>query len=205
MANFHTNLFVVAANEQDMLKVLKLSARNFAACADTTQFSLENFEQYGSVSALYRQLKGYFEGWYEYALSGVSGGTETGAVTWGVNELGRKALSGGSERLTSYYRNRTGNPDLEISVVNAPTARPLSDSADVRLDEYAGTFVLSLGYSTAWEPNSGDVDAFFTLLEAGDYGVAFLDADEGIVTWRCLHLTASIMVAGRSGTLILPR
>ena len=192
MANFHTNLFVVAANEQDMLKVLKLSARNFAACADTTQFSLENFEQYGSVSALYRQLKGYFEGWYEYALSGVSGGTATGAVTWGVNELGRKALSGGSERLASYYRNRTGNPDLEISVVNAPTARPLSDSADVRLDEYAGTFVLSLGYSTAWEPNSGDVDAFFTLLEAGDYGVAFLDADEGdsyseVSTFNGLH------------------
>lgn len=192
MANFHTNLFVVAANEQDMLKVLKLSARNFAACADTTQFSLENFEQYGSAPALYRQLKEYFEGWYEYALSGVSGGTATGAVTWGVNELGREALSGGSERLASYFGNLTGNPDIEISVVNAPTARPLSDSADVRLDEYAGTFVLSLGYSTAWEPNSGDVDAFFKLLEAGDYGVAFLDADEGdsyleVSTFNGLH------------------
>lgn len=179
MANFHTNLFVVAANEQDMLKILKLSARNFAACADTTKFSLENFERYDSAPALYRQLKEYFEGWFEYALSGVSGGAEVGSVTWGVNELGREALSGGSERLASYFGNLTGNPDIEISVVNAPTARPLSDSADVRLDEYAGTFVLSLGYSTAWEPNSGDVDAFFKLLEAGDYGVAFLDADEG--------------------------
>lgn len=192
MANFHTNLLVVAANEQDMLEVLKLCAHNFLACADTTHFHLQNFEQYESANELYRQLEGYLEGWYEYALSGVSGmaksnigitGAEdlprTSAVTWGINEISRSYLNEGIDRLASYFANLTGNPNIEISVSTAPMGRPLSDSADVHLHEYASTFVLSIGYSTAWEPNSGGLDAFFELLKPGDYGVAFLDADEG--------------------------
>ncbi len=191
MANFHTNLFVVAANEQDMLKVLRLCASNFLACADTAHFALGNFNQYERATALYRQLVGYLEGWYAYALSGVSGvvrgadGSDAGArpgmdtVTWGVNESGREALNSGTDKLTSYFAGLVGNQNIEISVSTAPTGGPLSDSADARLDEYAGTFVLSMKYSTAWEPNSGGVDAFFSLLEPGDYGVAFLDADEG--------------------------
>lgn len=182
MANFHTNLLVVAADEQNMLKLLKLCARNLLACADETRFSLGNIDQYESVVALYRQLHGYLDSYYWIALSGASGTTAspgTGGVTWGVNESGREALYGGSDKLASYFGSLTGNPNIEISVSVASTARPLSESADVRLDSYASTFVFSMEYSTAWEPNSGDLDAFFGLLEPGNYGTAFLDADEG--------------------------
>lgn len=192
MPNYHANLIVVAASERDMLNVLGLCARNLLACSDRTDFSLLNFEQYESAIALYDQLEGYLEGCYAYALSGVFGargqdagdpGAQvppgTGTVTWGVNELGRAALNDVADVLTACCGGVTGRPDVETSVSVAPTARPLSDSADVRLDEYAGSLVLSMTYSTAWEPNSGDVDAFFELLEDGNYGVAFLDADEG--------------------------
>lgn len=182
MANFHTNLLVVAADEQNMLKLLKLCARNLLACVEETRFSLGNIDQYESVAALYRQLHGYLDAYYWIALSGASDTTAppgAGEVTWGVNESGREALYGGADRLGSSFGSLVGNPNIEISVSVAPTARPLSDSASVRLDEYAGTFVFSMEYSTAWEPNSGDLDAFFALLEPGNYGTAFLDADEG--------------------------
>lgn len=192
MANYHANLFVVAASERDMLNVLRLCARNLLACSDVTHFILQNYEQYESAIALYRQLEGFLADWYDHALSGASGtraqdagnpGTQaspgTSAVTWGVNELGRSALNDGAGKIAAYFGEMVGSPNLEVSVSTAPTGRRLSDSADVRLDEYAGSLVLSMAYSTAWEPNSGDVDAFFELLGAGDYGVAFLDADEG--------------------------
>lgn len=192
MANFHTNLLVVAASERDMLKVLRLGARNVLACADNTCLSLRNFEHYENAAALYRQLEGYLEGWYAYALSGASettvqtaGGAdarglpEKSAVTWGANELGRAAIADGMGGLASHLGGLAEGPNVKIRVSMAPTARPLSDAADVRLDEYAGLLVLSMAYSTAWEPNSGDVDAFFELLETGDYGATFLDADEG--------------------------
>ena len=59
MANYHANLFVVAAAERDMLNVLKLCARNLSACSDMTHFILQNYEQYESPIALYRQLEAF--------------------------------------------------------------------------------------------------------------------------------------------------
>ena len=190
MANYHTNLFVVAASERDMLKVLRLCARNLLAYADETKLALEDLEGCESSAELYNQLRGSLEGWYYYALSGASAAPAhdadgpdadqgAGAVTWGVNVSSRAYLADGDDRIANYLSNLLGVPSSEIHVSTAPTARPLSDAAESRFDEYAGTFVLSMTYSTAWEPNSEDIDAFFTLLEPGDYGVAFLDADEG--------------------------
>lgn len=192
MANYHTNLFVVAASERDMLKVLRLCARNLLAYADETRLALEDLEGCETSAEFYNQLRGKLEGYYTYALSGASrvlahdgdgqgegARPSTGAVTWGVNEFSRAVLFGGADRIAEHYGELAGIPSSEIRVETAPTARPLSDAAESRFDEYAGTFVLSMTYSTAWEPNSGDIDAFFSLLEPGDYGVAFLDADEG--------------------------
>ena len=203
MANYHTNLFVVAASERDMLKVLRLCARNLLAYADETRLALEDLEGCESSAELYNRLRGSLEGWYYYALSGASAAPAhdadgpdadqgAGAVTWGVNVSSRAHLADGDDRIANYLSNLLGVPSSEIHVSTAPTVRPLSDAADSRFDEYAGTFVLSMTYSTAWEPNSGDIDAFFSLLEPGDYGVAFLDADEGdaytlVSTFSGLH------------------
>lgn len=72
MANYHTNLLVIAASERDMVKVLKLNVRNFLACAGKTRFALQGLEQYESAPALFGQLEGYFDGFYEVAFSGAA-------------------------------------------------------------------------------------------------------------------------------------
>lgn len=140
MANFHTNLVVIAADDCDMAGVLGLCARNLAACPERTRFSCPNLGRYESAAALFRLLAGHLEGCCEVALSGVA----------------------------------ARDPEAGLG----PEARPAGDSAAVRLDRYGAALVLSLRYETASGSGTEDLDGFFSLLDAGRYGVAALDADE---------------------------
>ena len=54
----------------------------------------------------------------------------------------------------------------------------MSEEASVDLSRFGDRWVIQLYYSTAWEPNSSDSASLILGLPEGEYGVAFLDADE---------------------------
>ena len=131
MANFHTNFLVIAANEEDMQKILLRFAENLAANQNETGFDYGDVEGVDSIEDLYRVVGNAVDSWYMYAFA----------------------------------------PD--------PVGRGMSETASVGLARYGQNMVLTVSYSTAWEPNSSDLDTFFEGLPGGDYGVALFDADEG--------------------------
>ena len=53
MANFHTNYFVVAADEDNMCKILARMAMNLAANKEYTDFDLANIDGLNTARDLY--------------------------------------------------------------------------------------------------------------------------------------------------------
>ena len=178
MANFHTNNLVIAASEANMQKVLVRFAQNLAANSDNTGFSISSIEGMTSVSSLYSVICGEIDAYYWLSFCGAPIDrevAEAGAESWGAhpeNEAYLSSISTASGKLTG------GGDGVTIGISMAPTGRPMSETANVSCTSYGDNWVLKVGYDTAWRANSDDIDLFFMGLPEGDYGVAFLDADE---------------------------
>lgn len=179
MANFHTDRLVIAASDEDMQKVLRRFAQNLAANAETTHFNLDSIDGVVSVMDLWRVVRPEIDAYYWLSFAGAPIEREVadaGAEEWGAHQENRAYLSS----IATAFENLTPKTDnsVEVAFSFAPTARPMSDTADVNIDSYGGNWVLTVSYSTAWEPNSNDLNLFFMGLPEGSYGVAFFDADE---------------------------
>ena len=70
MANFHTNYFVVAADEDNMCKVLARMAMNLAANKGYTDFDLANIDGLNTARDLYYQVGPAVDAWYIFAFAG---------------------------------------------------------------------------------------------------------------------------------------
>ena len=187
MANFHSNQLVIAAYEQDMANVLHRITENLAAngCFDTRSVCGLTGAQalydvvWPSIDACYyacfsgAPLPGSIDqslakGWDSRTASG------QGMDAWmaALNAVAAKTVN--AESVDETFR-------VEMTQ-NMHEGNPMSETAGVSMRSYSaadGTaFALSIGYATAWEPNSANLDAFFLGLPQGCYGVAFLDSDE---------------------------
>jgi len=157
MANFHTNYLVVAADEENMLKVLRRFAQNIHASGVDAEFSYYDLQGIESAQEMYFELHRYISEWYMWSFSSAPAGSE------GMQQAGAPIELGNG---------------MTVSIAMAPHGRGLSDSATVKMERCGFNWVFSMDYTTAWRSNSDDVDLFFTGLDPGEYGVAFYDADE---------------------------
>lgn len=179
MTNYHTDRLVIAASDEDMQKVLRRFAQNLAANAENTHFDLDSIDGVVSVRDLWRVVRPEIDAYYWLSFAGAPierAVADAGAEEWGAHQENRAYLSLIAAALGSLAPKTDDNVDVAFSF--APTARPMSETADVNIDSYGGNWVLTVSYSTAWEPNSNDLNLFFMGLPEGSYGVAFFDADE---------------------------
>ena len=198
MANFHTNYFVVAADEDNMCKVLVRMAMNLAANKEYTDFDLASIDGLDSARDLYYQVGPAIGAWYIFAFAGAPI-PEDAAVQhtpgWSSPTSSESGFKLQLAAIMQATEELNANAPEGVSIgfaATAPTARGLSDTASVSFTKYGENWVLAVMYDTAWSPNSEDLDAFFMGLPEGNYGVAFFDADEydgyeSISTFSGLH------------------
>ena len=198
MANFHINLFVIAADEDNMCKVLARMAMNLAANKEYTGFDLANIDGLDTARALYYQVGPSIDACYIFAFAGapipedVAAHHTPGWSSPTSSEGGFKLQLAAMMQATEKF-NANAPEGVSIGLAEtAPTARGLSDSASVSFAKHGENWVLTVMYDTAWSPNSEDLDTFFMGLPEGSYGVAFFDADEydgyeSISTFSGLH------------------
>lgn len=177
MANFHTNMLAIAANERDMLAVLRQIAMNLA-CAKETDYDdlLEDARDPGHA---FSRLRNGLESWYWLAFTPNGIGSEEWEAAHpdaAHQELSKHPEYGALANAVSSALGSDSGATISVKV--QPSGRPLSETGDASLQRFGETYALSLSYSTAWESNVEDVSALFELLPPGGYGVAFLDGDE---------------------------
>ncbi len=184
MANFHENVFAIAANEENMRKVLFRMATNFAANKEYTSFDIRRIEGCETAEDMYRVVAWVIDACYVFAFAGapIPEGVESdGASGWSspTSSEGEfmKEFQALTDAMGQFNANNPEGVNANVSSF-APVARPMSDSAIVGFSRYGDNWLLTIGYATAWSPNSEDVDEFFMGLPRGDYGVAFYDSDE---------------------------
>lgn len=179
MANYHTNDLAIAADTENMKKVLLNFAANLAANSEETGFDFHDILGLRSAEGMYRVIESALTCYYWLAFSGVPVDEDLSSD----NSLGWESLTSSAsgyasqvEALERVFSSRFQDAGLKFGV--RPSGRPMSEEASVELSRYGDRWVIQLYYSTAWEPNSSDIDSFFLGLPEGEYGVAFLDADE---------------------------
>lgn len=183
MPNFHKNCLAIAANDEDMCKVLIRFAANFDAHYEKTGLELRYLRYTDDVRKLYQQLGGFIDSEYPYAFAGTPDPDDVDAAGFdsGLTADSAQAYLAQMELLSEAIKSSTGNagsaPDISGMILQ-PTARHMSDTACVRLSRRGSFWVLSVLYSTAWVANHEDLDSFFRGLPKGLYGVVFYDADE---------------------------
>lgn len=183
MPNFHDNHFIVAADEENMCKVLWRMAMNLAANNEDTYFSMDELDGVTTARDIYCQVAPFIDTSYEFAFAGapvpdkVAKGNILGWTSPTSSEGGYMAQLATMAKVTEQF-SANAPEGLRISLSVAPTGRAMSDTAGVDLTKYGKNWVLAVKYETAWRPNSEDLDIFFMGLPEGNYGVAFLDADE---------------------------
>lgn len=179
MANYHTNDLAIAADTENMKKVLLNFAANLAANSEETGFDFHDILGLRSAEGMYRVIESALTCYYWLAFSGApvdEGLSSDNSLGWESSTSsasGYASQVGALERVLSSYFQDAG---FKFGV--RPSGRPMSEEASVELSRYGDRWVIQLYYSTAWEPNSSDIDSFFLGLPEGEYGVAFLDADE---------------------------
>lgn len=204
MPNFHEDYLAIAANEEDMHKVLMRFAANLYAHKE--EIGIENepnrqmMEDLGvpvlglqrevgfnldelaelDLRDLYREVGPLIDSWYMYSFDGALNpeGSEGTQLGW---ESSTSSADGYMEQvavLAKALGNFTVGGGASIGLTAQPVGCPASDTASVGLNRYGMNWVLTVRYATAWCPNSEDLDYFFLGLPSGDYGVAFYDADE---------------------------
>ena len=183
MANFHANYLAIAAREQDMCRVLARMGMNLAANKQVTSFDMNSIEGLSSARDIFYQVGGSIESYYMFAFAGapLPDDADKSASGWAspTSSAGGFAdqIAGMAHAAAEFNRNAPEGVSLGVSYI-APVGRGLSDSAIVNLTQLGNNWALTLSYDTAWTPNTKDIDTFFMGLPAGEYGVAFFDADE---------------------------
>ena len=177
MANFHTNYVVIAADKQGMISVLRAMAESLCAHHDETGRS-DLLLDATNVHDAYSRVRGDIDAFYWYAFTPAPIGSEQwkrAHPDYQQNEMGANESYAAMGALAGRIEEQTG---VAVSVRVEPSGRPLSDTANVSMDRFGETYVLGIEYSTAWENNFEDVLILFNALPEGEYGLAFLDADE---------------------------
>lgn len=184
MANFYENVFAIAANEENMRKVLARMAMNLAANEERTIFDMSCIEGCETAEDVYGAIGYMIEAHYVFAFAGApfpKGAESDGPLGWAspASSEGEsmKDLQALINAMGQFNENASEEVSASVSSF-APIACPMSDSAIVRFSRYGDNWLLTIGYATAWSPNSEDVDKFFKGLPRGDYGVAFYYSDE---------------------------
>lgn len=177
MANFHTNYVVITADERGMMSVLRAMAESLCSHHDETGRSDLLLDATG-VRDAYSRVRGDIDAFYWYAFTPSPIGSEEwmrAHPDYRQNEIDANESYAAMGVLADRIKEQTG---LAVSVRVQPSGRPLSDTANVSMDRFGETYVLAIEYSTASENNFDDVSILFNALPEGEYGLAFLDADE---------------------------
>ena len=185
MPNFHSDVLAIAANEENMCKVLARFGMNLAANKEYTDFDMRDLEGLETAKELYYEVGPQIDANYIFAFAGapvpedIAKNATPGWTSSTSSEGGFMAqLQAMMQATNQFNENAPEGTSLGLSVT-APTGRGVSDTATVGFTRYGQNWLLTICYDTAWCPNSEDLDVFFMGLPEGDYGVAFYDADEG--------------------------
>lgn len=179
MANYHTNDLAIAADTENMKKVLLNFAANLAANSEETGFDFHDILGLRSAEGMYQAIESALTCYYWLAFSGAPVDEDLSSdnsLGWESSTSSASGYASQVEALERVFSSRFQDASFKFGV--RPSGRPMSEEASVELSRYGDRWVIQLYYSTAWEPNSSDIDSFFLGLPEGEYGVAFLDADE---------------------------
>ena len=193
MASNHFNGLVIAANRQDMRKVLLRMAENLSVYKNGPGIDVDSLNKLESPWKIFCELEPAIEGWCVESLVGAP-------FPAGVNVPGRRGWKSPTSVTSSYSMVRAiqmeyglidDDSDRAEGTAVAPTGHVVGGVRS-SLKRYGEVWALELEYITRQEPNTEDIDAFFLGLPEGKYGVAFLDADsdqncEQVAVFNGLH------------------
>lgn len=193
MASNHFNGLVIAANRQDMRKVLLRMAENLSVYKNGPGIDVDSLNKLESPWKIFCELEPAIEGWCVESLVGAPFPAD-------VNVPGRRGWKSPTSVTASYSMVRAiqmeyglidDDRDRAEGAAVAPTGHAVGGVRS-SLKRYGEVWALELEYITRQEPNSEDIDAFFLGLPEGKYGVAFLDADsdqncEQVAVFNGLH------------------
>ena len=178
MASNHFNGLVIAANRQDMRKVLLRMAENLSVYKNGPGIDVDSLNKLESPWKIFCELEPAIEGWCGESLVGAPFPAD-------VNVPGRRGWKSPTSVTASYSMVRAiqmeyglidDDSDRAEGAAVAPTGHVVG-GVHSSLKRYGEVWALELEYITRQEPNTEDIDAFFLGLPEGKYGVAFLDAD----------------------------
>lgn len=193
MASNHFNGLVIAANRQDMRKVLLRMAENLSVYKNGPGIDVDSLNKLESPWKIFCELEPAIEGWCVELLVGAPFPAD-------VNVSGRRGWKSPTSVTASYSMVRAiqmeyglidDDSDRTEGASVAPTGHVVGGVRS-SLKRYGEVWALELEYITRQEPNTEDIDAFFLGLPEGKYGVAFLDADsdqncEQVAVFNGLH------------------
>lgn len=193
MASNHFNGLVIAANRQDMRKVLLRMAENLSVYKNGPGIDVDSLNKLESPWKIFCELEPAIEGWCVESLVGAPFPAD-------VNVPGRRGWKSPTSVTASYSMVRAiqmeyglidDDRDRAEGAAVAPTGHAVGGVRS-SLKRYGEVWALELEYITRQEPNTEDIDAFFLGLPEGKYGVAFLDADsdqncEQVAVFNGLH------------------
>lgn len=193
MASNHFNGLVIAANRQDMRKVLLRMAENLSVYKNGPGIDVDSLNKLESPWKIFCELEPAIEGWCVESLVGAPFPAD-------VNVPGRRGWKSPTSVTASYNMVRAiqmeyglidDDRDRAEGAAVAPTGHVVGGVRS-SLKRYGEVWALELEYITRQEPNSEDIDAFFLGLPEGKYGVAFLDTDsdqncEQVAVFNGLH------------------
>lgn len=193
MASNHFNGLVIAANRQDMRKVLLRMAENLSVYKNGPGIDVDSLNKLESPWKIFCELEPAIDGWCVESLVGAP-------FPAGVNVPGRRGWKSPTSVTGSYSMVRAiqmeyglidDDSDRTEGAAVAPTGHVVGGVRS-SLKRYGEVWALELEYITRQEPNTEDIDAFFLGLPEGKYGVAFLDADsdqncEQVAVFNGLH------------------
>lgn len=216
MANFHENVLAIAANEENMIKVLFRMGTNLVANGVHGGFYLDEIAELDTAKDVYYEVAPALVPNFIYAFAGapvpagVSASATPGWKSPTSSEDGFKRQIQMLTKITAQFGgDAPGGVSVEVTATG-PTGQALGDTASLSFERYKKNWLFTIRYVTAWSPNAEDIDVFFMGLSQGEYGVAFYDADEydgyeSISVFSGLHHGCAVMHAAEgdceSGTI----
>lgn len=197
MANFHTNNVVITANNADMLAVLRAMAANIASSPDADYDDV--LLDANDAPHAYSRVRNAIDAWYCFAFTPAPIGSDAWVAEhpdYPENELAGNESYAAMAAIAKQLSDAM--PGANVSMRVQPSGRPLSDTAVVSMDRFGLTYALRIAYSTANVSNFADVSAFFAQLPDGNYGLAFLHADE-YDGYEQVSLIAGVSFGGELG------
>ena len=193
MASNHFNGLVIAANGQDMRKVLLRMAENLSVYKNGPRIDVDSLNKLESPWKIFCELEPAINGWCVESLVGAP-------FPVNVNVPSHRGWKSSTSVASSYSAIRAiqmeyglidDDSDRTEGAAVTPTGRVVGGVRS-SLKRYGEVWALELEYITRQEPNTEDIDAFFLGLPEGKYGVAFLDADsdqncEQVAVFNGLH------------------